>query len=195
MNDIIWKETVKNYRWEHYKSDACLINKDGIIYLYDSSNSNLMFPLMDLFKNPAFDIFATLQAHTDDLTQLRNDVSFLFNNQAAQFLEMPAVVDLYKYNLVTIAGERANNRGIPNRFRAIGFISENKNTGEVAKAQLTGTIENSEWNWTKGEDVFLYSDTISHLPKMPDSTFIQKVAQAVTSTKLLITIKDPIILS
>jgi hypothetical protein len=195
MNEIIWKETVKDYRWEHYKSDACLIKKDGIIYIYDSSNSSLMFPVLDLFKSPAFDILGLLQTHTNDLTKLRDDVNFLFANQSAQFLEMPAVVDLYKYDLVTITGERANNRGIPNKFRAIGFISENKNAGEVARAQLTGTIENQDWNWTKGEDVFLYSNTISHLTKMPDSTFIQKVAQAVTTTKLLITIKDPIILS
>lgn len=195
MNDVIWKETVKNYRWEHYKSDACLIKKDDVIYFYDSSNSSLMFPVLDLLKSPAIDILGILQTHTDKLIELRNDVSYLFNNQSAQFLEIPANIDFAKYDLATYSGLRANNRGIPNKLKALGFISENKNTGEVARVQLTGTIENSEWNWTPGEDVFLYSNTISHLPKMPDSTFIQKVAQAVTTTKLLITIKDPIILS
>ena len=156
---------------------------------------DVMFPINDLLESPALSLLPQIADLKNRSISLRNDVNFLFTNQAAQFLEVPAVVDLYRCDLGTMSGERANNRGIPNKFKAIGFISENKNAGEVARLQLTGTIENADWNWTKGEDVFLYSNTLSHLPKMTDSTFIQKVAQAVTTTKLLISIRDPIILS
>lgn len=195
MSEEIWKEIIPNILWAHTKCDVHIRNENGRMFFYDKSKMDVMFPINDLLESPALSLLPQIADLKNRSISLRNDVNFLFTNQAAQFLEVPAVVDLYRCDLGTMSGERANNRGIPNKFKAIGFISENKNAGEVARLQLTGTIENADWNWTKGEDVFLYSNTLSHLPKMTDSTFIQKVAQAVTTTKLLISIRDPIILS
>lgn len=195
MSEEIWKEIIPNILWTHTKCDVHIRNENGRMFFYDKSKMDVMFPINDLLESPALSLLPQIADLKNRSISLRNDVNFLFTNQAAQFLEVPAVVDLYRCDLGTMSGERANNRGIPNKFKAIGFISENKNAGEVARLQLTGTIENADWNWTKGEDVFLYSNTLSHLPKMTDSTFIQKVAQAVTTTKLLISIRDPIILS
>ena len=194
MSNEIWKEIIPNILWAHTKCDVHLRNENGRMYFYDKSKMDVMFPINDLLDSPAIKLIPLLASLESKDIELRTDINFLFANQSAQFVDIAASVDFSKFDLVTHSGQRANNRGIANTYKAIGFISENKLSGEVARAQLTGAIENQDWNWTSGQDLFLASNVLSNTPTVLNSLFIQKVGQAISPTKILIKISEPILL-
>lgn len=195
MSDIIWEEIIPSKLWQHKTCDVQIRNVDGKMFFYDKSKMDVMFPLSDLLDSPAIALLSQITNNENKIATLRRDVDFLFGNQSAQIIEVCAQVDLMKYQLATMDGLVANNRGIYSQFKAEGFVIENKNAGEIVKIQRTGIIENPEWNWSKGQTIFCYSNTISKYSTLPDSKFIQKVAEAITPNKLLITIEEPYLIN
>lgn len=175
-----WIEVTKNELWKHPKTDTLIRREGNEYYLYDSSDFNVRIPIKDFLDSPAIQIIKQLNT---------------LESQSVLYLEVISKNFLTDNQLATIDGDIADNTKIYSNGQAIGFVTIGRGVGEILKLQLSGVIENPSWSWIPGQDLFLSANTLSSTPTIVNSKFIQKVARAVTPTKILITIEKPVLLN
>jgi hypothetical protein len=78
-------------------------------------------------------------------------------------------------------------------YKVVGITRGAVNSGDNVEIQTYGLMTELSWNWTAGQPLFL--DTNGLLTQTPPTNgFLLIIAEALTSTDIFISIKNPIVL-
>ncbi|SRR6266487_2737370 len=114
-------------------------------------------------------------------------------SDVALTVKILATCKLPAYSPVTSQGKRADSNNASASFgRVIGLNTDEVQSGQIAQVVTNGEIENSSWNWKTGDPIFLNGTGLSCTP--PVSGFVQQLGTAKESTKIVIDLKQPILL-
>ncbi len=109
-----------------------------------------------------------------------NDIEIVF----------PSTVPAYK--VVTSTGVRANSNTLYHSDKIIGLSIADVLGGFSQFVKTSGFIDNPSWNFNAGDTVFLNGDELSTTP--PSTGFLVEIGKFISSTQILINIKDSVIL-
>lgn len=183
-----WIESIKGRKWDHKHNDVSVILENGLLLFYDSSKSSVAFPLVDLLDFPGISLLARLKTAEDSLRYLYE------NSQTVPAFERTASASLQKLQPVGADAGPAGCMETALARRCIGLASADTASGETVRIQYGGMMENPDWNWTPGQELFLGDREISMSPYIPGAFFTQKIAEAVSRTKILIRLESPVII-
>ncbi|MBK8393659.1 MAG: hypothetical protein IPL26_00190 [Leptospiraceae bacterium] len=164
---MAWHEVFKNALYKN--NTGCFLKKEKDEFvIFDQEGQLIRIPLIDIFENPVY--------------------------KYSEFdLKISASENLPILSPVNFNGLLANsdNTDLPNSI-CLGITIENILNGNEGKIKTSGIIENSSWNWTVNETIFLNGNTLSQVK--PETGFIQKIGIAKTANSILLKISDAIIL-
>ena len=106
--------------------------------------------------------------------------------------EYVATEDITIYQVITSNGKVANSNTLNHRSKVIGISKTTTVTGFTGQVQIGGVIENPGWALTPYENVFLNGTAVSNTP--PATGFTQRIGKALSATKIIIDIDEPITL-
>ena len=105
-----------------------------------------------------------------------------------------AAENLGGHRVVTVEGYYASKDTSTDKFKILGITTGAASIGTTATVTTFGSIEESGWNWTVGNPVFL--STNGQLTQTaPTSGFSLIVGRPKTATNLFIDISEPTILA
>jgi hypothetical protein len=187
-----WKEVRKGELYQYKELDIFANFAKGEFSIYDKNLNEYKIPIKAIFENPELQFITRMTEAEAKLLLLRTDVNFLFANQSALIFEVASLENINKNIAVNLKGLIADNRHI-NRVTT-GLSVGSVIIGEALKIQGSGTIIDTSWSWTPDQDIFLNKNSLSHTPFTPGQRmkFIQKIGKAIDSTKILISIENPI---
>lgn len=106
-----------------------------------------------------------------------------------------ATVSGHKAVVLTSAGIRHADPTLASHINAVVGISLNAAvSGDPVKYKSSGEIEHSGWTFTPGSDIFIgAAGALTHV--VPAGTaFSQRIAYAITATRIRVDIQEPIVL-
>jgi hypothetical protein len=87
----------------------------------------------------------------------------------------------------------ADRTNLAHMYKVVGITRGASNSGDNVEIQTYGLMTEQSWNWIAGQPVFL--DTNGLLTQIPPTNgFLLVIAEALTSTDIFISIKNPIVL-
>jgi len=138
------------------------------------------------------------QQHFYGNTKFSGQVNFEGSNVVN--LDLPIAIEpsiIYKENIdafkpITANGYQANSNNLAHVNKIIGFTLEQQNENFTGKIRTNGEIYNENWNFQKGDKIFLNNNDISTIP--PITGFIQQLGVFKDEKTFLIQIKPAIII-
>ncbi len=115
-------------------------------------------------------------------------------NIASPVSQVTAAENLGGHRVVTVEGYYASKDTGTDKFKVLGITTGAASIGTTATVTTFGSIEESGWNWTVGNPVFL--STNGQLTQTaPTSGFSLIVGRPKTATNLFVDISEPTILA
>lgn len=184
---------------ELYRNDngqAMMIRRDkdnrACPFFIDDSNPDLAIPIIDFLENPFYKYTSAWIELKNFIDSLRIDLSYLYQNSSALFLNIVANSYVPIFYPVNLSGSVSNTAVLQKIGRCHGIAVANTLLGTSGRIQVNGVIQNTDWNFTPGENVFLFGQNFSH--SIPLSGFVQKIGTAKTNNTLVLEIREPITL-
>jgi len=122
----------------------------------------------------------------------KNNNGIVDGSEAVVIDTIEAKEDFLAGDLISINGYHPDSNDITFRNRIAGIVLEDIQTGHTAKIATSGLVENINWSFTPNSILFLNVKSISQTA--PTVGFIQEIGRAITNTKILIDIKQAIML-
>lgn len=94
------------------------------------------------------------------------------------------------FQVVTVDGRVADSNTVSDRDKILGIATTAKASGFPGQAVIEGQIQNTAWTFTSGDIIYLNGTALSTVA--PTSGFLQKIATAITSDKIIVEINRPI---
>ncbi len=191
----MWKKINTDlYRTDTGQAMLVKPDKEGklIPYFIDDSNPEIEIPIIDLFENPFYKYTNSWKELKALLDTLKIDLSFLYQNSSALFIEVVAASYIPVFFPVNLSGFVSDSSKIQKVGRCHGIANANTLLGTTCRIQSTGTIQNPVWNFTPNENVFLSGYNLVH--SLPVTGFVQKIGTAKNNNTLVLNINEPITL-
>lgn len=190
-----WKQINSElYRNDNGQAMMLRPDKDGkpTPFFIDDSNPDLAIPVVDFMENPFYKYTTSWKELKALLDTLRIDLSFLYQNSSALFIEVVASSYIPIFFPINLSGVVANSTKLHKVGRCHGLASDNTLVGTAGRFQCTGTIQNTAWSFIPGENVFLNGYNLTH--SIPTTGFVQKLGTAKNNNTLVLNIGEPITL-
>ena len=121
----------------------------------------------------------------------KGNVTYNISSPATQ---ITAAENLGGHRVVTVEGYYASKDTASDKFKVLGITTGAASIGTTATVTTFGSIEESGWNWTVGNPVFLSTNGML-TQTAPTSGFSLIVGRPKTATNLFIDILEPTILA
>lgn len=101
-----------------------------------------------------------------------------------------ATEDIAAFLPVIASGKVADSNNSLHRTKVVGISRNSVLTGFVANVQFSGEIQNSLWNWTVGDVIFIRGKLLSNIvPTISESLWCQQIGVATRSNTIVIELK------
>jgi len=131
----------------------------------------------------------TANVQTVELTALVG--ANITNNYGSDTVGVTAAVNLGGHRIVTVEGYYASKDVPADKFKVLGMTTGAVSVGAEATVQVSGFIEESSWNWTVGNPVYL-STNGQITQTVPTSGYRLIIGKPKTDKILFIDISEPI---
>lgn len=138
-------------------------------------------------------IFTDLDTRTTDDDNSEADINQLMENiMLNRYAEYIAAATINQYQVATADGLLANSATAAHGEKILGVAHENVVALDPGLAQYSAEIVNGAWTWTPGGMIFLNGTSLSQTA--PVTGFRIQIGVAITATKMLVRIGDPVYL-
>lgn len=101
-----------------------------------------------------------------------------------------AAENIFKYDVVTVDGYRADSETDAHRNKILGVSTENIPVGQSGNILIFGYLTNPSWSWTTNNPVFLKDNLISEIP--PLTGFSCQIGNIKSASKIFVNIRRSI---